>query len=43
MLAKEKTHKEIENALGSVGDHPVYNLHKIERREEKRGVSKPRG
>ena len=43
MLAKGKTHKEIEYALGLVGDRPVHNLLKRERRKEKRGVSKPRG
>ena len=39
MLAKGKTHKEIEDALGLVGDRPIHNLLKIERRKEKRGVS----
>ena len=43
MLAKGKTHKEIEDALGLVGDRPIHNLLKRERRKEKRGVSKPRG
>ncbi len=43
MLAKGKTRKEIEYALGLVGDRPVHNLLKRERRKEKRGVSKPRG
>ena len=43
MLAKGKTHKEIEDALGLVGDRPIHNLLKRERRKEKQGVSKPRG
>ncbi len=43
MLAKGKTHKEIENALGLIGNRPIHNLLKRERRKEKRGVTKSRG
>ena len=43
MLAKGKTHKENEEALGLVGDRPIHNLLKRERRKEKRGVPKQRG
>ena len=35
MLAKGKTHKEIEETLGLVGDRPVNNLLRRERRKEK--------
>ena len=43
MLAKGKTHKEIEETLGLVGDRPVNNLLRRERRKEKCGLSKSRG
>ena len=43
MLANGKTHKEIESALGLVGDRPVHNLLKRERKKELQGVPKQRG
>lgn len=33
MLTKRKTHKDILNALGLVGDRPIHNLLKRERRK----------
>ena len=43
MLEKGKTHKEIEKTLGLIGDRPIHNLLKRERKKEKQGISKPRG
>ena len=43
MLEKGKTHKEIEKTLGLIGDRPIHNLLKRERKKEIQGISKPRG
>ena len=43
MLEKGKTHKEIEKTLGLIGDRPIHNLLKRERKKEIQGKSKPRG
>ncbi|MBQ5318358.1 MAG: imidazolonepropionase [Oscillospiraceae bacterium] len=43
MISKGMSHREIENALGLVGDRPVHNLLKRERKKEIQGVPKQRG
>ena len=42
MLSQGKSHKEIEAKLGLVGDRPVHNLLKRERKKEKE-IPKQRG
>ena len=37
------TQKEVENALGLVGDRPIHNLLKRERKKELQGIQKQRG
>ena len=36
MIAKGKSHREIEEVLGLTGDRPIHNLLKRERRKEKK-------
>ena len=47
MIAKGKSHREIEEVLGLTGDRPIHNLLKRERRKEKKvkaGVTpRPKG
>ena len=43
MLAKGMSHREIEKRLGLLGDRPVHNLLKRERRKELHGIPKARG
>lgn len=43
MLAAGMTQKEVERALGLIGDRPVHDLLKRERKKELQGVPKQRG
>ena len=43
MLNQGMTQKEVENALGLVGDRPIHNLLKRERKKELQGIQKQRG
>ena len=43
MLNQGMTQKEVENALGLTGDHPIHNLLKRERKKETSGIPKQRG
>ena len=43
MLAKGMSHREIEKRLGLLGDRPVHNLLKRERKKELQGIPKARG
>ena len=43
MLEQGMTQKEVENALGLVGDRPVHNLLKRERKKKIQGLPKQRG
>ena len=42
MLGKGMSHREIEKKLGLLGDRPVHNLLRRERRKELQGVPKQR-
>lgn len=39
MIAKGKSHREIEDLLGLSGDRPIHNLLKRERRKEKKAAA----
>ena len=43
MLAAGMTQKEVEEALGLIGNRPIHELLKRERRKEVQGVAKQRG
>ena len=43
MLEKGMSHREIEKRLGLMGDRPVHNLLKRERKKELQGIPKVRG
>ena len=43
MLSQGMTQKEIEKILGLIGDRPVHNLLKRERKKELQGIPKQRG
>lgn len=43
MLSEGMTQKEVENALGLMGDRPIHNLLKRERKKAVEGVPKQRG
>lgn len=43
MLEKGMSHREIEKRLGLIGDRPIHNLLKRERRKESQGIPKQRG
>ena len=43
MLAAGMTQKEVERVLGLIGDRPVHDLLKRERKKELQGVPKQRG
>ena len=43
MLAKGMSHREVEKRLGLLGDRPVHNLLKRERKKELQGIPKARG
>ena len=43
MLAAGMTQKEVERTLGLIGDRPVHDLLKRERKKELQGVPKQRG
>lgn len=43
MLAKGKSHREIEETLGLEGDRPIHNLLKRQRGKAKKGMPKFRG
>lgn len=43
MLNRGMTQKEVENALGLVGDRPIHQLLNRERKKELQGIPKQRG